>query len=179
MQVDVDLPPDLALAKAAPPVRALVTGPGHELIKLYASPPVLRATIPSGAVPPIWRLSVSPSDVQVSRAARVNIQDIEPRTLTFDLDRVARRDVPVALRGTLEAESGFAIGKPLIVTPSIVRISGPRSLVAAIDSFPTEAVEIRGVTGPFERTVTLDTASHPLIRVAPREVTVSGRTRRS
>lgn len=174
----MELPQDLALAKAPPPVRALVTGPGRELIKLYATPPVLRATIPSGAAPPTWRLSVSPSDVQVSRAARVNIQDIEPRTISFDLDRVARRDVPVALHGVFEAESGFAIAGPLVVTPRMVQVSGPRSLISALDSFATEAIEIRGVTGPFERSVALDTASRPLVRVTPREVTVSGRASR-
>ena len=179
VQVEVDVPNDLALAASPPPVRALVTGPGRELIKLYATPPVLHTTIPSNATPPTWRLSLSPSDVQVSRAARVNIQDIEPRTLSFDLDHVARRDVPVALHGVLEAESGFAIAKPLVITPGTVRISGPRSLIGTLDSFPTETIEIRGVTGPFERTVTLDTSSHPLLHVTPREVTVSGRARRS
>ncbi len=178
VQVDVDLPSDLALARPTPLVRALVTGPGRELIKLYATPPVIHATIPAGATPPRWRLAVSPSDVQVSRSARVNIQDLEPRSIEFDLDRVARRDVPVAIRGVLEAESGFAIVRPLVLSPAMVRVTGPRALVMAVDSITTEPVEIRGVTGPFERTVLLDTASRPLLRVTPREITVSGGARR-
>lgn len=178
VQVDLELPADVALSKAVPPVRVLVTGPGRELIKLYATPPVIHAALPPGAGPPRWRLAVSPSDVQVSRNARVNIQDIEPRSIEFELDRVARRDVPVAVRGVLEAESGFAIARPLVVSPALVRVTGPRILVMALDSITTEPVEIRGVTGAFERTVALDTASRPLLRVTPREVTVSGRARR-
>lgn len=177
VQVYVDLPTDVALAKSAPTVRALVTGPGRELIKLYATPPVIRAALPAGAGPPRWRLTISPSDVQISRNARVSIQDIEPRTLDFELDHVMRRDVPVAVRGVLEAESGFSIARPLVVSPATVRVTGARALVMAIDSFVTEPVEIRGVTGAFERTVPLDTASRPLLRVTPRQVTVSGRAR--
>lgn len=178
VQVNVNLPADLALSRAVPPVRVLVTGPGRELIKLYASPPLIHATIPAGAGPPRWRLTVSPSDVQISRTARVNIQDIEPRTIDFDLDRVTRRDVPVAVRGVLEAESGFAIARPLVISPTHVRVTGPRALVMAVDSFVTEPMEVRGVTGTFERTIALDTASRPLMRVTPREVTVTGRVRR-
>jgi YbbR domain-containing protein len=177
VRVDVELPTDVALARPAPVVRALVTGPGRELIKLHANPPVIRAAMPPGAGPPRWRIAVSPSDVQISRSARVSIQDIDPRTLEFEVDRVIRRDVPVAVRGVLEAESGFAIARPLVISPALVRVTGPRSVVMAVDSFVTEPVEIRGVTGSFERTVALDTASRPLLRVTPREVTVSGRAR--
>ena len=179
VQVDLELPPDLALAAPVPAVRALVTGPGRELIKLYASPPVIRASLAPGALPPHWRLAITPSDVQVSRAARVNIQDIEPRSIVIDIDRVVQRDVRVSLRGVLEAESGFAIAKPIVIAPATVRVSGPRSRVMETDSVVTEPVEIRGVTGPFERTVAIDTASVPLLRLAPREVVVSGRARRS
>lgn len=178
VQVEVELPADLALAKPAPPLRALVTGPGRELIKLYSNPPVIHAVVPAG-VAASWRLTVSPSDVQLSRNARVSIQDVEPRSLEFDFDRVARRDVPVALRGVIEAESGFAIARPLAVTPATVRVTGPRALVLAVDSVRTDPLEIRGVTGPFERKIALDTASRPLLRIAPHEVTVSGRTRRN
>ena len=179
VQVDVELPPDVALSAPIPPVRALVTGPGRELIKLYAAPPVIHASLAPGAGPPRWRLAITPAEVQVSRAARVNIQDVEPRAITIEIDRVVQRDVRVVLHGVLEAESGFAIGRPLVISPGTVRISGARALVMATDSITTEAVEIRGVTGPFERTVALDTASVPLLRLTPREVVVSGRARRS
>ena len=177
VQVDLDLPPDLALARPAPPLRALVTGPGRELIKLYATPLAIRASVPATATPPLWQLTVSPPDIQVPRSAKVTIQDVEPRILDLSLDRLVRRDVPVALRGVVEPESGFALAGRLTVTPSAVRVTGARVLVAGIDSFPTEPVEIRGLTGAFERTVALDTARAQLVSVMPRTVTVSGRVR--
>ena len=178
VHVEVDLPPTLALAKPAPPVRALVTGPTRELIKLYTGRAVLHAIVPATASPPTWRLAISPSDVQMPRSARVTIQDLEPRNVVLDLDRFIQRDVPVRLRGTVEAESGFAIqGRP-VIAPAMVRVSGPAVLVRALESVPTEQFEIRGVTERFERTVPLDTAAHPMLNYTPREVTVTGRARR-
>jgi len=178
VRVVVDLPDDLALAKPAPTLRALVTGPARELLKLYSAPPVIQATVPASAANR-WRLTVSPSDVQIGRVARVSIQDVEPRTLEFDLDRLARRDVPVALRGVVEPESGFQVVRPLAITPQTVRVTGPRALVNGVDSIRTEPLEVRGVTASFERRVPLDTASRPLLRIVPHEVTVSGRARRT
>jgi len=177
VRVDLDLPPDLALAKPAPPLRALVTGPGRELIKLYATPLAIRAAIPASATPPVWHLSVSPPDIQVPRSVKVTIQDVEPRSLDLSLDRQVGRDVPVALRGVVEPESGFALAGRLVVTPAAVRVTGARVLVDELDSFPTEPVDIRGLTGAFERTVGLDTARAMLLSVMPRTVTVSGRVR--
>lgn len=179
VRVEVDLPEGLALAKPAPVLRALVTGPGRELIKLYSNPLTLHASVPASTQPTRWRLVVAPADVQITRNARVSIQDVEPRTLTFELDRLTQRDVPVAVRGVIEAESGFAVARPLQIAPATVRVSGPRALVSLVDSILTESVDIRGVTGPFERKVPLDTTGRALLRIAPHEVTISGRTRRS
>ena len=178
VQVQVDLPPDIALAKPAPQLRALVTGPSRELLKLYATPPTIVANVPPAASGR-WRLTVAPADVQLSRNARVSIQDVEPRVIEFDLDRLVRRDVPVALRGVIEAESGFVVTRPLAITPQTVRVSGPRGIVNNVDSIHTEPLEVRGVTGPFERKVPLDTARRPMLLILPQEVTVSGRVRRT
>lgn len=179
VQLDIEPPQGLALAKPVPAVRALVSGPGRELIKLYASPLVVRIALPATAAPPRHRLTITPADIQVPRNANVTIQDVEPRVMDLELDRLVRREVPVALRGVVQPESGFVVAGRVALTPSTVRVTGPRGLVAALDSFPTEPIEIRGVTGDFERVVPLDTAGRTLLRVAPREVTVSGRARRS
>lgn len=179
VELRVSVPPTLALTSSAPQVRALVSGPGRELIKLYATPLVIQADLPATAGVPRHLLSVEPTDVRVPRSAKVVIQDVEPREIMLDVDRVVRRTVPVALRAVVEAESGFAITGPLRLSPREVQISGPRSLVNAIDSVMTEPIEVRGVTDAFQRTVPLDTARRPLVAVNPREVVLTGRVRRS
>jgi len=177
VRLEVDVPPTLALAKPAPAVRAIVTGPARELIKLYAAPLVIRANVPASAQPPRHPLAIGPHDIQIPRNVKVTIQDVEPREIELDVDRFARRLVPVAFRGVIEAESGFALSGRLTLTPRAVEVSGPRGIVYGIDSVFTEPIEVRGVTEAFERTVALDTG-RALVRIAPRAITISGRVRR-
>lgn len=179
VQLELEVPASLALTRPLPAVRVLVIGPGRELIKLYASPPVVRAAIPAGATPPRWRLAVAPSDIQVPRNAKVSIQDVEPREVEVEIDRMVRRSVPVALRGVVEPESGFALSGAPALAPAEVRVSGPRALVFDLDSVRTESIELRGLTAPVEQRILLDTAAHPMLHIAPREVTLTARVRRS
>lgn len=179
VELELEVPPTLALARPAPPIRALVFGPGRELIKLYAAPVIIHAAIPANATVPRYTLAIAPGDIRLPRNAKVTIQDVEPREVELDIDRFVTRNVRVALRGVVEAESGFALSGPLVLTPNQVRVSGPRMLVAEVDSVVTEPIEVRGVTAAFERTVPLDTLRSLYLRVSPREVVLSGRVRKS
>jgi hypothetical protein len=175
VRLELDVPATLALAGPVPPVRALVTGPGRELIKLYTTPLVIGAALPSNAGTR-WRLMVAPEDVVVPSTAGVAVMDVQPRELLLDVDRLVRRSQPVALR-VAEPRNG-AVVDSLTITPAAVEISGARSRIAEIDSVPTEPLDLRDVTGAFERTVAVDTTGHPLLRFSPRRVVVRGRVTR-
>ena len=178
VEVVVKAPPGLALARSTPEVRALVTGTGRELIKLYGTPPVIRAFVPSTAQPPHWRLDATPATIELPPGVRVVIQDVEPRFVEIAIDRLVNRMIPVALRGVVEPESGFVLTS-LALAPTVVRVSGPQALVQSLDSLPTELFEVRGVTGRFERAVPLDTVGRALLAIVPREVTLTGGARRT
>jgi len=60
-----------------------------------------------------------------------------------------------------------------------VQVSGARSLLGALDSIATEALELKGVSGVFERTVRLDTAGHAVLQIVPAAVTLSGKTKKT
>jgi YbbR domain-containing protein len=181
--VSVDLsvrtPPTLTVVGPTPHVRALISGPGRELIKLYALRLVIEVDVPPNASLPRHVLTVQPADVKIPTDAKVVIQDLEPRQIELALDRVARRMVPVALRGLVEAESGFAVAGRLRLEPPEVLVSGPRSLINAIDSIPTEHIEVRGVTSAFERRVPVDTSLQPQLDISPRAIVLTGRVRRT
>ena len=179
VRLDVTLPPTLAMTGPPPELRVLVSGPGRELIKLYAATLVVRAAVPATALPPSYLLTVGPGDVELPRNVAVSVQDLEPRELAIELDRVVRRSVPVAFRGVVEAESGFALAGRLAVAPNTVTVTGPRALVYDLDSVRTEPIELRGLTATIEHKVPLDTTGSARISIAPREVTVTARVRRS
>lgn len=177
VRIALDVPPNVALADSLPAVRALVSGPGRDLVKLYGQPLLIQASVPPNPGPR-WRLVVVPADVRVAAGLAVTVTDVQPRELEVDVDRLARRTLPVALRGALQPRRGFVIDS-LHVLPSAVIVSGARARVAELDSAPTELLDLGDVDGAFERTVALDTAAYPLLRFEPVRVVVRGHARRS
>ena len=179
IQLDLSLAPTAALAQPLPPVQALIAGPRGEFLKLSATPLVIHATIPESAEGTHHRLTISPGDVELPRNVKVTVQEVRPREVDVVLDRRAQRVLPVAVRAIVEPEPGLTLDGPVTVTPAVVRVTGARSLLGALDSIATEALKVRGVAGAFERTVPLDTTGHALLRIAPSVVTLSGGTRKS
>jgi len=178
IQLDLVLGPDVAVAQAPPPIKALVSGPQRELFRLTA-PLVIRAVINETGVGAGTRhhLAIAPSDVQVPGDAKLAVQEVEPREFDLLLDRRAQKTV--AVRPVVQADSGYALDGALVVAPPLVRVSGPRSLVGALDSVATEPLDLRGVAGSFERRVPLDTAGHAVLKMTPLSVVLSGRIKKT
>jgi hypothetical protein len=85
VRLDLDWPDSLELAKPLPSVTALVSGPGHEIIKLFSTPVTLRSTVPESALRRPWRLRLSPERLQVPASAKVTVEEVEPRDLFISL----------------------------------------------------------------------------------------------
>ena len=85
VRLDLDWPDSLELAKPLPSVTALVSGPGHEIIKLFSTPVSLRSTVPESALRRPWRLRLSPERLQVPASAKVTVEEVEPRDLFISL----------------------------------------------------------------------------------------------
>jgi YbbR domain-containing protein len=179
VQVDLTLAPTVALAQPLPPVQALIAGPRGEFLKLSATALVLRAAIPESAEGTHHRLVISPSDVELPRNVKVTVQEVLPREIDVVLDRRAQRLVPVAVRAIVEPRSGYALDGPVTVTPATVRVTGARALVGALDSIATQLLELKAVSGTFERTVPLDTTGRAMLRMVPPAVTLSGKTKKT
>ena len=178
IQLDLVLAPDVAPAQAPPPIKALISGPRRELLRLTA-PLVIRAVITETGVGAGTRhhMAIAPSDVQVPGDAKLTVQEVEPREFDLLLDRRAQRII--AVRPVVQADSGYALDGALVVTPPVVRVSGPRALVGALDSIATEPLDLRGVAGSFERSVPLDTTGRAVLKMTPLSVTLSGRIKKT
>jgi hypothetical protein len=91
VRVELDYDDSLELARPLPSVTALVTGPGHEIIKLYNAPLVLRAAIPESATRRAFRLRLTPERLQVPASAMVTVEEVEPRDLYVRLAKGPQR----------------------------------------------------------------------------------------
>jgi hypothetical protein len=91
VRVDVEFADSLDLARPLPSVTALVSGPGHEILKLYSTPLVLRVSVPESAVRRAYRVRLTPERVQVPASTNVTVEELAPRDLLVSLARSTPR----------------------------------------------------------------------------------------
>jgi hypothetical protein len=171
--VDVTVTPPLGrtVVRTESPVRALVSGPRRELLKLSASPMHLTRVIPDTTLADDVRLDVGPGDLELPRGVDVHVQDVEPRTVSVQLDSTFQRVVPVHAVVRLPPESGHVLSA-IAVVPGTVRLLGPREDLMRVDSARTVPLEVAQADGPVEETLALDTSGFGRVRAVPGEVTV-------
>jgi len=173
LQLEVVAPPGRAVKQAPVAISVLLSGRGGELLKVRALPRVITKTIPDTFPGSSWHIRLQPSDVPVPKGVDVQVADLAPRDVDVTLDSAARKEVRIVARVTLNADSSFVL-QGVTVRPATARVVGPPKSLAAIDSVMTVPLAIPGETGPFSRSVALDTGSLGAARVAPAEALISG-----
>jgi hypothetical protein len=149
----------LTLDGPRPTVRALVVGRGRELLKLYASPPVVRRALPADS-PDSVLFELRPVDIDLPSEVDARVRDVQPRTISLHFAPTAERRVPVASALTLTPASGVRIVGPPRFAPDSVTVVGPRRQVTGLTAVHTARERIVVAdTLPF--TVALDTARVP------------------
>lgn len=174
LKLEVDVPPGRSLLEKPPTVYVTVSGKGSQLLRLRTFPSVIHKSVPDTVSASTWVLHLQTADVPVPKGLDVTVVDVTPRDITLALDTVRSKDVRVVPLVTVTPDSGHAVLGGLTIVPGIARLLGPDKNVALIESVTTVAAEITGVTGPFSQVVPLDTAPLGIVRIAPKQVTVSG-----
>ena len=91
IRIELDIPDSLELARPLPSVTALVTGAGHEILKLYRSPIALRVAVPASALTRPFRIRLTPERLLVPSGAGVTVDEVEPRDLYVSLAKTPAR----------------------------------------------------------------------------------------
>jgi hypothetical protein len=164
--LEVHPPAERSIVGSLPDVQALVQGTARELIKLYATPPTIEATLPDTISGATYQLPLSIGDIEGLEGVAVSVQQIEPRSITIVLDEISRRTVPVVHQVTIEPDSGYVlIGRPRVSPPTVI-LEGAQSQLALVDTVYTVPLELTAVVSSQRRRVPLDTASLAKIRLA-------------
>ena len=93
----------------------------------------------SGTKPGVLTLSLDPKNFELPR--KVEVTRITPSQVTFHLDSLTRRTIPVRLERTGEVPSGLRL-KELALIPEKVDVTGPRSRVDALQSLFTAPLDL-------------------------------------
>ena len=169
----VQAPEGRPLTRSVPEVHGVFLGPARELLKLYASPPVIRVSVPDTMVDSIYTVKISAESVELPKSTEVRTESVEPRSITLAMENVARRTVPVTPRVSVRPDSGFAVLGGIAVSPDSVLLVGPGARLVQIREVSTLPIELSGVSGPIQRSILLDTVGLGPVRLARRDVEIS------
>jgi len=159
-----------------PKVRVQISGKGSQILKLRSLAGDITRRVPDTLASSSWTIHLDPSDVELAipKGADVRVMEIRPSEITLALDTVARKDVRIVPLVTVVPDSGQALLGSLTVTPRLARLVGPEQNLAGIESVTTLVTEIRNVAGPFSRSVPIDTMPLGIVRLAPKQILVTG-----
>ena len=174
--LNVQLPPGRALMQKLPKVRAQVSGKGTQILKLRSLAGDITRRVPDTLTSSTWAIHLDPTDVELAlpKGADVRVMEIRPSEITLALDSVARKDVRIVSLVTVTPDSAHELRGGLSMTPTTARLVGPGKNLALLDSVMTVPMEISNVSGAFSRTVPIDTSPLGIIRIAPKQVTITG-----
>jgi hypothetical protein len=176
MGFDVRVPPGRTLVSPPAMDTVVLRGKIAELLRLRSIHRVISLTVPETLSTATWITTLPPSAVKIPAGSNVEVAEFRPREVTIQLDPVGSKEVPIVARITVIPDSGQALDGGLQITPSVARIVGPDRLLAAIESVATQPTTLDAVRGPFSRLVPLDTTPLGVVRLATKEVQVSGST---
>ncbi len=168
----VTVPPGRSIRQQPTGLSVVITGKGSEILKLRSFPRSIHKVVPDTFSASVWHVQLQPSDIELPKGIDLQV-DVRPREVDVVLDSVAHKEVRIASRVRVEAESGYVL-RGLTITPSVARLIGPEKSLAGLESVTTVPTVISSVNGPFFRTVPVDTAPLGVVRIAPREVRVAG-----
>jgi hypothetical protein len=176
VSLNVQLPPGRALMQKPPNVRAQISGKGSQILKLRSLAGDITRRVPDTLTTTTWTIHLDPTDVELAlpKGADVRVMEIRPNEITLSLDSVARKDVRIVSLVTVTADSSQVLHGGLSMTPTTARLVGPGKSLAVIDSVTTLPMEITNVSGSFTRTVPIDTLPLGFVRIAPKQVTITG-----
>lgn len=107
----------------------------------------------SGVRPGVATYSLGPKDFPLPR--KVDVERVSPSRVSLHIDRLSVRTLPVRLDRRGELKEGLRLAR-VEIEPDEVRVSGPRSRLAAVRVVETRAVDLGELSeGTTEREVEL------------------------
>lgn len=165
-------PEGQALAEVPPSrVRVRVEGPGHELLRLFYTPPVVEVDGSTGTVKVM-------EAIDLSQRGSVQIESVSPSSFEIKLEPLTTRTVPVQNRVDIQLASAYElIGEPEL-EPDSLEVRGAQSVVNGIEAWPTDSSTIENLQDTVKVQVPLADTLSRLVETSTREVTLIARAGR-
>lgn len=165
------LPSGLALAgEYASEARIRVRATGANLVKLSRRRPRAQVELAEPQEGNLQRPLLGSDVVFPHGIQAAHVEVLEPKVLNLRIEPVTSAMVPVAVRFERSLPPHRAMTRPPDTNPRTVRVSGPRSLIASVDSILTRPVVLADSAGVLEQQVALELP--PRLAAEPESVVV-------
>jgi YbbR domain-containing protein len=146
-----NLPDGRALSRMPPrEARVTVQGDGWDLLKLSRTPPALEVDADEATID-VYRAAAESNRIPQG----VAVQSVAPTSVTLDLEPRIVRTLSVRLRADIEAASLYDILAEPSISPDTVVVAGARSIVNALQYWPTERVALEELNETLTEVVAL------------------------
>lgn len=146
-------------------------GPSRELLRMTVDRPSI--VIPLNQVSSgDTTIALQRQWVRLQNRPGVTVEDIQPGTVTLQLESVMRVELPAALRFEGELSEDWAFTHRPSPVPAELVVSGPESRILQLDSIPMRPLDLAAVSGAGRQTVQVDTSAVRGVYVQPGEVEV-------
>ncbi len=163
----------LRLESVPQQVSVRFAGPRRELIDLrFRSPPLVLNILDVADVRQTFELQARM--VQIPTQLAVSVVDMQPSSVDLQFTRVESRFFSVRVRLAEPLPPGWVLVDSLTVQPGRIRVTGPESRLATIDSILTVPVVLPRTDSAFALSVPLDTAQLRGLRLSARRVQLTG-----
>jgi YbbR domain-containing protein len=123
----------------------------------------------SGTKPGVLTFSLDPKNFELPR--KVEVTRITPSQVTFHLDQLVKRSLPVRLERTGEVAPGLRL-KELALVPEKVEVTGPKSRVDAMPSLFTAPLDLSRLQPGTQQVDVSLTQPGGLVRLKSTEIRV-------
>jgi hypothetical protein len=151
---------DTAWTLAGPSTPALaelrLAGPAREIFRLARAGTTLRVPLESVGSPDTL-ISLRREWVELGEGTGLTVVSVSPANIRVTLEPAITVGLPLALRVRGEVPSHLALASPLVLSPASVRIQGPASRLAELDSVPLVAFDLQSVEQSGIFNVQIDT----------------------
>ena len=147
-------------------------GPPTEIFRLTAlagmsvSVPITEVSGEEMVIP------LQPGWVPLDGYRGVQVEDIIPSAITLSLDRLVTRSIPVRVSTRGRLPERLALTRAPSLTPNLVRVTGPASLVGNLDTLDIVPVALGEVDEQASVETVVDTAGMGRVTVVPYALTL-------
>ena len=150
-------------------VKLQVEGTGWQLLfsKLRIKPQSVDINLKGLNKQSFISLSDQLSYINQQFASSQKVVYVQPDTLYFDFSSRVVKKIPIELVQNIQFKSQYGISDTVHITPDYVTVTGPMEDLALMDSWKTDSLKLKDVSGSIRTMITLRRPSNANINIYP------------